>query len=265
MISADKVEDILKAHALWIVGDSQGEKADLRRADLWGADLREADLREADLPEANLRGANLREANLRGANLWGANLWGANLWGANLRRADLRRADLRRADLRRADLWGADLWGADLWGADLWGADLWGADLREADLLPNLYILKFQNGNTKLRAWKYVLNGSTVYQRSVYEVGRIYKEKDFSEDERILCDRGLNVATLQWCLQDTSSSEALFLEVEFYAKDIVAVPFATTGKFRVKRFKVLREITREEAEQIIEGFLASYIKKEKKQ
>ena len=38
--------------------------------------------------------------------------------------------------------------------------------------------------------------------------------------------------------------EHKLLEVEFLAKDIVAIPFNTDGKFRIKKLKVVREWTK---------------------
>ncbi len=191
------------------------EKATEEGADLWGADL---------------RGADLRGANLRGANLWGANLWGADLWGANLREANLRGANLREANLREANLWGAK------------NFNLW---------VDNLYSLKMQNPKTKLRYWKYLNNGLSPYQNAKYEVGKTYTEKDYDPDEQNPCGAGLNVATLMWCLRDCNSDSEL-IEVEFYAKDIVAVPYFTDGKFRVSKFKVLRQISRDEGQKILD-------------
>jgi hypothetical protein len=46
------------------------------------------------------------------------------------------------------------------------------------------------------------------------------------------------------------------LEVEFKAGDIIAVPLATDGKFRVRKLKVLRKITREQARGILSKQLA---------
>ena len=77
-MDVDKLKDILENHALWLLRDTKGIRADLSRANLSGA---------------NLEGANLSETALRGA--------------------DLSRADLRGADLSRADLSGADLRGAN--------------------------------------------------------------------------------------------------------------------------------------------------------
>ena len=86
-ITKERLDNVLRKHALWINNEPVGKRA-----------------------------------NLYGANLRGANLYGADLYEANLCEATLRRADLRRADLRGADLSGADLYGADLSGADLYGA-----------------------------------------------------------------------------------------------------------------------------------------------
>ena len=83
------LKEIIEKHQKWIVGASDGKRADLRGADLRGADLYGADLRGADLRGADLRGADLRGADLRGADLYGAALYGADLYGADLRGADL--------------------------------------------------------------------------------------------------------------------------------------------------------------------------------
>ncbi len=122
----------LSKHNKWLVGDEEGQRANLSDADLsgadlsWanlsdanlsGADLSNADLNGSDLRWANLSGANLSWANLSDANLSGANLSWANLFGANLFGADLRWANLREANLREANLRGANLRGADLSGA----------------------------------------------------------------------------------------------------------------------------------------------------
>ena len=76
--------ETLRLHALWIMGDPAGVRADLRWANLSEANLSEANLSWANLREANLSWANLSWANLSGTNLSGADLSGANLSGANL-------------------------------------------------------------------------------------------------------------------------------------------------------------------------------------
>ncbi len=43
----EKLDEILKKHELWTIGDKDGRRADLRDADLRYADLRDADLRGA--------------------------------------------------------------------------------------------------------------------------------------------------------------------------------------------------------------------------
>ena len=78
-ITKSELNEILNKHALWLICDPNGSKADLSGADLRGANLSGANLREANLRGANLRGANLSGANLRGAILYEANLSGANL------------------------------------------------------------------------------------------------------------------------------------------------------------------------------------------
>ena len=101
--------------------------------------------------------------------------------------------------------------------------------------------------------WKYLENGKSPYQKAIYEVGKTYKEKKFDKDEYIECSYGLNVSTITWCLRDSlEKSNIELIEVEFKVSDIVAIPYWTDGKFRVKQFKVLRKITRDEGIKIME-------------
>ena len=93
-ISNDDLKKILRKHALWVMGDPKGEKADLSEANLYGAYLYKADLIGADLRGANLYGAYLYKAYLRGADLRWADLRGAYLRGADLSEADLSEANL---------------------------------------------------------------------------------------------------------------------------------------------------------------------------
>jgi uncharacterized protein YjbI with pentapeptide repeats len=85
----EELKEIISLHGLWLLGKSEGKRADLRDADLRDADLRDAVLRDAVLRGADLSGAVLRGAVLRGADLSGAVLRGAVLRGAVLRDADL--------------------------------------------------------------------------------------------------------------------------------------------------------------------------------
>ena len=155
----------------------------------------------------------------------------------------------KRADLQGANLRGAHLAGADLRRADLQGAHLARADLEGMNYRPYLHILKLQLPDTKLRAWKYLVDGKSPYREAEYQAGKTYTETDVDADERVQCGKGLNVATLQWCLWDSSKADE-FLEVEFEVRDIVAIPIATDGKFRVRKFKAVRVIGRKEAERL---------------
>ena len=60
----EKLNEILRKHALFLEGDLEGKRADMCGADLHGADLRGVNLRRADMCEANLHWADLRGADL---------------------------------------------------------------------------------------------------------------------------------------------------------------------------------------------------------
>ena len=160
---------------------------------------------------------------------------------------------LEKAVERRANLWGVDLRGANLRGADLRGVDLWGAKLPESIYFSEIYNLKLFPRKTILRFWKYTIDGRSPYQNAKYEVGKAYIFKSVEKDETLDCAKGGNVATLTWCLQDSiGKSNVELLEVEFRVSDIAAIPYFSDGKFRVKRFKVLRKISRQKGIELME-------------
>ena len=175
------------------------------------------------------------DADLAGAYLAGANLAGADLAGAYLARAYLARANLARADLARADLAGADLAGADL------------ADAR--GILPALCtpLLMLLDQPGPIRAYKLV----TADRKSPMAAGNGYAPLDYAdgaelsvdkanEDPNEDCGEGLHVATLPWCLSQRQAGQRI-LVVEFTANDIACIPNDASGKFRVRRLKVIGE------------------------
>jgi len=228
-------------------------KADLRGANLWEADLGGASLWEADLKEANLRGANLRGASLRRANLSGTNLKEANLRGANLKEANLRGASLWEADLKEADLRGADLSGTNLSGTNLRGTNLRGAKINNI-YRTNLNILKSQKNN--LIVYKYLNNNLTSpYQNFKYRIGKEYTSINANENNKILCGKGINIATLEWCLQNTNNNinDYIYIECEINPHDLI-IPFNSDGKFRIKsggKIKLNKILTKIEIDEII--------------
>ena len=136
---------------------------------------------------------------------------------------------------------------ADLRSADLRYADLSSADLRYAKNLLRLHRTKLK----KLRAFKYIKkdNTSPIQTSKIkYEIGKTYSVKTYNKDEFEGCGKGLNVATLEWCLISTLDDfdNYKYIVVEFAPKDIAAIPYSSDGKFRVKKLKVLRYVTKKE-------------------
>jgi len=236
----------------------KAEALDLKGINFWKLDLRGINLEGANLEEAKLVDADLRKANLRNAILARADLTGSDLREANLAGANLRGACLVGVDLRETELIGANLRAADLRGANLREAGFEEANLKWAKLsLPDLYILKQQPPNTLLRAFKLLTKDwESSIQRFSYKdkIGKWIECDNYDSDERKLCGKGFNVATLEWCLKNKFClpPDHIIVEVEFYAKDIVAIPYATNGKFRVKRMRILGEVKDGELSQIIE-------------
>ena len=164
------------------------------------------------------------------------------------------RADISEADLSEADLSEANLWRADLRGANLKGANLWEAKNLSPIYQSDLSILKYQKG--KIRAFKFLDGDKSPFQEDkiTYKVGKTYslKKDKCNFDEYELCGSGLNIATLDWCLRETECDLGkTYIEVEFTAKDIVAIPYNSDGKFRVKKLKVIKKLTKKELEKYL--------------
>ena len=160
----------------------------------------------------------VEEARKAGANLWAANLGGANLGAANLR------------------------------DADLGGANLWAAKGLAPERVNDLLLLLDQVG--PIRAYKLV---DSAYQSPIQSSGKItYRmgetvEAKADTDPDTQCGKGINLATLPWCLKNWHPGYRV-LVMEFKKTDIAAIPIGD-GKFRVSKCRVVREIPQSQVDE----------------
>jgi hypothetical protein len=199
-------QEILEKHKKWLLGDKEGE-----RADLSGADCRAPHVREADLCEANLSGADLREA-------------------------DLCEAVLSGADLREADLRGANLSWANLSEANLSGCK---------GLLSPIDYLKKNFEKTKKGYICYKTFNSNYETPNYWEIKKnsIITEV-VNADRTADCACGVNVGTLEWVQKNNNTNGykiwKCLIEWEWLAG--VAVPYNTDGKIRCEKIRLLEVI-----------------------
>lgn len=150
---------------------------------------------------------------------------------------DGKRADLSSADLSSADLRSADLRSANLRSADLSGAKYF--QIIRAISTPLLFLLD-QPGN--IHAYKLVNeNNEGPYNGGIeYKIGGEYSVDECNENINEQCGAGINLCTLDWALHNYRDGYKVLI-AEFTAEDIVCIPTATDGKFRVKRCKIVGE------------------------
>ena len=110
----EELNEILKRHQAWLIGEEGG-----KRADFQGESLPNTDFRHADLQHAILFETDLQQSILEKAILYKTDLRFAVLIKADLRKAFLRETNLRYANLEHADLHGANLYRADMRGTDI--------------------------------------------------------------------------------------------------------------------------------------------------
>lgn len=109
----------------------------------------------------------------------------------------------------------------------------------------SLYLLLDQTD--PIRAYKVVnQKNEGVYNGGiVYEIGKEVIDGNFNEDEYEQCGAGINLATLDWCL-NVYQEDYKILIVEFNkltkdGKNNILIPVASDGKFRVKECRVIGE------------------------
>ena len=169
----------------------------------------------------------------------------ANLRNANLRYADLYGADLGGANLSYADLSGANLRDADLSGANLSGANLRYADLSNAKGL--LDAISFLEANFERTDQGYIVY-KTFGQH--YDPNPSWKIEPQSVIEEVVnpdrgsgCASGINVAPLHWVKDHSPNhSEIWKCLIEWPWLAGVVVPFATDGKIRCSRLRLLETV-----------------------
>ena len=142
----------------------------------------------------------------------------------------------------RAALEAAAHFRANLSGANLFGANLFGAKGINPRRYNALLVLLDQPG--AVRAYKLTDAGyRSPIQASgklTYHVGDTLSEPDADANAKLDCAKGINVATLPWCMQEWRTGYHIML-VEFTAADIAAIP-AGDGKFRVRKCTVVGEL-----------------------
>ena len=245
-----KLQKVLKKHALWLSGDSDGEKAvlvgadlrgknlsgkDLRFANLHYADLRYVNLSKAQLNDVDLRGAKLNNIDLRGANLNCANLTNAKLNNANLTGADLTGADLVDANLRGAELSHAKLVGVDFTRADLIGANLSGAE----GLLSSINFMEdnFERTENGYIAYKTFGGLFPPLEKWKIEPGFIIEE-NVNFDRCDDCGCGINVAPIQW-VKDHYKGDIWKVLIRWEWLTGVCIPYNSDGKIRCERVELI--------------------------
>ena len=128
-------------------------------------------------------------------------------------------------------------------GANLSDAYLRGAEGFHPARVTSLLMLHDQIGS--IRAYKLVKsNGEGPFNGGIiYELGKSYEIADANTDVAEHCGAGINLATLDWCLQNLANAGdgARILIAEFTAADIAAIPTATDGKFRVRKCTIVGE------------------------
>ena len=158
-------------------------------------------------------------------------------------------ADLCGADLSKANLSEADLSKANLYKANLYRASLSKRKNKEYD------ILRYQK---KLILYKYLSKDLvSPYQHFKYEINKIYKSIDVNNDKREACGSGINVATLDWCLNNVNFNikTNIIVRCECKGNDLI-IPYTSDGKFRIKeggKIKILSKVSQKTLVKYMEG------------
>src|SRR3990167_6891967 len=132
----------------------------------------------------------------------------------------------------------ANLSFANLSSANLSSANLSFAKNLNKYITTPLYSMLDQIGN--IRAYKLVnKDNEGVYNGGlIYKVGETIEEKDANTNENESCAKGINLATLDWCVKEWKKGYKILI-AEFTKDDIACIPIGSDGKFRVFRCKIV--------------------------
>ena len=203
------LEEILKKHELWLLGDKAGERANLSGADLCGVNLSDADLSVADLSGVNLSDADLSGADLSDANLFGVNLSDANMEGVNLS------------------------------GANMEGVNLSGAK----NLLSPINYLKenFEHTDEGYIVYKCFNNMYSAPDKWDISIGSVIEE-EVNPNRTTTCGCGINVAPLDWVRNEYPHRQVYKLLIRWEWLSGVVVPYNTDGKIRCARAEIIERV-----------------------
>jgi hypothetical protein len=146
---------------------------------------------------------------------------------------------------KKIDLRSADLRSADLRSADLCSANLSSAKGLDRNLVQPLMMLLDQPG--QIRAYKLTTKDlrspiapGQGHNTITYEIGSDVSVDSADENPDESCGAGIHVGTLAWCLSNRQEGNKILI-VEFSASDIACIPYDTSGKFRVRKLRVIGE------------------------
>lgn len=239
-MTTEKLQEILRKHALWLNDEPDGERADLSGVNLCRANLYRADLRGVNLRGTDLRMTNLCMADLRGVDLYRADLRRADMYDAKLNDANLNSANMCFAKLNGANLSGAKLNNANLLGTHLLGANLSGANLSGVDgLLSAVDFMKANFERTENGYIAYKTFGAQYTPPEKWEIkpGSIIEE-NVNFDRCNDCGCGINVAPIQW-VKDNYKEDVWKVLIRWEWLAGVCVPYNTDGKIRCERVELI--------------------------
>lgn len=119
-----ELDNIINQHLLWLKGDSDGVRADLRFKDLRGLNLKGKCLVQANLGSVDMTGMDLERTDFDYANLYRAKMNDTCLNGTKFNFANMENCDLRDASMKRSELRGCNLRHANLNRVNLKGSDI---------------------------------------------------------------------------------------------------------------------------------------------
>ena len=202
-MTAEKLQEMLRKHKLWLEDKPDGERANLSKA--------------------NLSKANLSKANLRWANLTGANLSEAGLIGANLSMANLSGANLSKADLTGADLSGANLSGADLISS------------------VNFMEAHFERTEAGYIAYKCFCGQYKPPKEWEIKPGAVISET-VNPLRTCDCGSGINVAPFDWVRKNYPEKEIWKVLIRWEWLPGVVCPYNSDGKIRCERVELVEVV-----------------------
>lgn len=277
-IFQDECDKILDLHEKWLNNDKKGKCANFKERCLCNLNLSNRDLRRINFSYIQSYNSDFSNSNLSETNLTNAYFYNCNLSNVNFKNSDMGKVQFNMSNLSNSTFNSAYLEYSKWFYVNASGVNLSKTffdyssfrvidfsnaifpdkkiqeidifDIKLSNPIPGffltpLHLLRLLDPNKKIIAYKCLKeNLCSPVLNCQYELNKTYTCNNYDTNDSHDYAFGIHVGTKNYAYNYINKWKLygykyVMVKVEFRVKDIVAIPYRTKGKLRVKKCKIL--------------------------